>query len=256
MKRGLSLRWALACSLGLHLAPPVLWLAVAWAMPPPSKPPKLVTFDDIGIVALREREERVSEPEPPPLPVPPPEPEPPPPEPEPEPPEPEPEPPPPEPPLRPKPAAVPLPVAAPAPPRRAPPPALPPPRANPEEESRVAQRVLDKEALEQAIKDQYRKTLKQTVERNLRYPLAARLAGETGKPSVRFSLATDGSIHSIVIGRSSGHPGLDDAALDAVRRSAPFPPSPFGGEREIVISLNFEKETETEKKTRESNGEP
>jgi protein TonB len=235
MKRGLSLSWALVCSLVLHLAPPVLWLAVAWAIPSP-KPAKLITLDNIGIIALREQEERVGEPLP--LPVPPP---------------PKPEPPPP----RPKPAAVPLPVAAPAPPRRTAPPAPPPPPlANPEEDNRVAQRVLDREALERAIKEEYKKTLKQTVERHLRYPLAARIAGETGKPRVRFSLAVDGSIHSIVISRSSGYPDLDNAALEAVRRSAPFPPSPFGGEMKIVISLNFEKETETEKKARESEAAP
>jgi protein TonB len=214
MRRPLPLSAALACSALLHLTPLAAWFAFKWIAPPRAEKP--LAFDDIGIIAMRQQEARAAAPPPPP--EVPPAPKPPPPKPAP-----------------PRPAAVPLPkpVAA----------ARPAPAKAQEEEaeSRVAQRLADRDSLERAVRTQYLKEMKQQVERKLRYPLASRLAGETGKPGVRFIVALDGSIHSIVISRSSGHPGLDTAALDAIRRAAPFPPSPFGKDTEVDITLNFEE---------------
>jgi protein TonB len=232
MKRGLSLAGAFAVSLGAHLALAAACLSLA-APSAPKAPParKLLVVDEIGLIALREQEARVAEPE-----APPPEPVPPPPEPEPPPPPPEPEPPPvPEAPKPPPPAPKPR-------PRRAPAAAAPPPaRVARAEESRAAQRLAEVEAAQLMLRERYLKEVMRKLERHLRYPLAARLAGETGRVSVRFSVAPDGSVHSIALQRSSGHPALDAAALDAVRRAAPFPPSPFDGERECATTLNFEE---------------
>jgi protein TonB len=132
-------------------------------------------------------------------------------------------------------------VPLPEPPPAAAASAAPPPEAHEakEEESRLAQRLVDQEALAHAIKKQYVEGVQRTLNRNLRYPLAARLAGETGKAKVRFSVSPDGGVFAIALNRSSGHARLDTAALDAVRRSAPFPPSPFGETREFDIWLDF-----------------
>jgi protein TonB len=223
MKQALSLPAALACSLWAHLAPVSVWFLVMWATPTEAPVKKPLALDNIGIIAMREQEARTSAPPPqaappapastPPPPAPKPKPKPP----------------------RPRPA-----VALPEPPPATASPA-PPPREAKEEESRVAQRMADRKELEQAISEQYRKEMKQRVERNLRYPLAARLAGETGSAGVRFSIAPDGSVRSAAIRKSSGHPDLDAAALDAIRRASPFPSPPFDREMEFSTTFNFDE---------------
>ncbi|MDR2031063.1 MAG: hypothetical protein LBP86_02115, partial [Azoarcus sp.] len=128
MKRALSLPAAFVCALGLHLAPLAAWLALTRAAPEPEKP--LLSFDNIGIVALRAQEARTAEPPPPQTAPPPPASRPPPPRPAPKPPS--------------RRAAVPLPEPPPA----AAASAAPPPEAHEakEEESRLAQRLVDQEA--------------------------------------------------------------------------------------------------------------
>ena len=58
----------------------------------------------------------------------------------------------------------------------------------------------------------------------LRYPRAAN--GERGEVVVRFTVAAQGGASGMQVVRSSGHPVLDQAALDTVSRAAPFPPIP------------------------------
>jgi protein TonB len=45
---------------------------------------------------------------------------------------------------------------------------------------------------------------------------------------VRFALASNGSVISSGLARSSGESILDSAAIDMVRRASPFPPFPPG----------------------------
>ncbi len=59
---------------------------------------------------------------------------------------------------------------------------------------------------------------------NLRYPMLARRQGWSGLVEVAFLVAPDGSVSDLRIQASSGFPVLDDQALAAVRRSAPFVP--------------------------------
>ncbi|MEP9395879.1 TonB family protein [Mesorhizobium sp. KR2-14] len=74
------------------------------------------------------------------------------------------------------------------------------------------------------------------LRRALRYPAQARLQGVHGETRVSFVVAADGSVSSIRMVGSSGSAALDEAALDAVRRAAPFPPIPDAAERS---SWNF-----------------
>ncbi len=67
------------------------------------------------------------------------------------------------------------------------------------------------------------------VHRATRYPSSAR--GSDGEAHVTFTVAADGSVSRIALSRSSGNAALDDAALAAVRRAAPFPPIPEGAGR-------------------------
>jgi protein TonB len=60
------------------------------------------------------------------------------------------------------------------------------------------------------------------------YPPEAQRAGLTGVARVTFSLARDGRVLSASLAGRSGEEILDQAALDMVRRAAPFPPFPAG----------------------------
>ncbi|WP_159585998.1 energy transducer TonB [Chelativorans xinjiangense] len=69
------------------------------------------------------------------------------------------------------------------------------------------------------------------LRRALRYPRAAqreRLRGEVG---VAFTVAGNGAVSGIRVVRSSGSPILDQAAVETVRRAAPFPAIPDGAGR-------------------------
>ncbi|PIP43694.1 MAG: hypothetical protein COX17_05600, partial [Deltaproteobacteria bacterium CG23_combo_of_CG06-09_8_20_14_all_60_8] len=59
---------------------------------------------------------------------------------------------------------------------------------------------------------------------NLRYPVLARRKGWSGQVEVAFLIAPDGNVSELRIKASSGFAVLDDQAVAAIRRSAPFPP--------------------------------
>ncbi len=69
------------------------------------------------------------------------------------------------------------------------------------------------------------------LRRALRYPAAAKRQRLRGQVRVGFVVAANGSVASIRVVSSSGSPLLDDAALEAVRRAAPFPDIPPGAGR-------------------------
>ncbi len=80
--------------------------------------------------------------------------------------------------------------------------------------------------------------------RALRYPSEARRGGIKGDAQVRFTVRADGQVASIALARSTGSPILDEAALEAVRRAAPFPKIPEGAGRDswaFTIPLGFSR---------------
>ncbi len=58
-----------------------------------------------------------------------------------------------------------------------------------------------------------------------------------GQVLVAFSLDDRGALASLTLARSSGHPGLDQTALDHIRRAAPFPPPPNGAQRQFSFEF-------------------
>jgi len=69
---------------------------------------------------------------------------------------------------------------------------------------------------------------KRKVERvgTLNFPEQARTRGMTGNPVLEVAIGADGELTDIVVRRSSGHSLLDQAALNILRRAAPFDPLP------------------------------
>lgn len=70
-----------------------------------------------------------------------------------------------------------------------------------------------------------------------RYPRSA--GGATGTAVVGFTVTANGGLGGVSLLRSSGNPALDQAALDAVSRAAPFPPPPSGVNTPLGVPVDF-----------------
>jgi periplasmic protein TonB len=66
--------------------------------------------------------------------------------------------------------------------------------------------------------------IRDSILANLHYPMLARRKGWSGKVEVAFLIKPDGQVSELRIQTSSGYPVLDEQALEAIRRSAPFTP--------------------------------
>ena len=90
--------------------------------------------------------------------------------------------------------------------------------------------------------DKYPGQILAQLRRALRYPAAA--GRVTGEVLVDFTVSANGTASAIRISRSSGHTALDQAALDTVRRAAPFPAIPAGANRAswpFTVPLAFKR---------------
>ena len=74
----------------------------------------------------------------------------------------------------------------------------------------------------------YEELLFAWMSRHKDYPMLAQRRGIEGRGSLRVRIDRDGRVIDRSLVSSTGQPLLDDAALDMVRRSSPFPPVPDG----------------------------
>lgn len=86
----------------------------------------------------------------------------------------------------------------------------------------------------------WRSQLMAHLERRKRYPSAARARGEEGVVEVRFSIDDRGKVLSAKVMRSSGHPALDEAVLDLMRRASPVPAPPPEVARTVTAPVRFD----------------
>jgi protein TonB len=84
-------------------------------------------------------------------------------------------------------------------------------------------------------------TILRRVEELKRYPASARVDRAEGKVVVKAVIDEDGSIGEVEVFQSSGHPGLDKAAIETLRQAAPFHlPRPLGQPRmTIKIPMSY-----------------
>jgi protein TonB len=68
----------------------------------------------------------------------------------------------------------------------------------------------------------YRGSVRKALERSKVYPHSRR----SGTVLVKFTVGPSGQLLSRVVEKSSGNKLLDEAAIDAIERAAPFPPMP------------------------------
>jgi periplasmic protein TonB len=82
-----------------------------------------------------------------------------------------------------------------------------------------------------------REVIRRQIERAKVYPDAARRQGIQGTTDIRFRIGPDGAVSAVEVARSSGHPLLDEASADAVRRAGPYPASGW-----VRITLTYRVE--------------
>jgi protein TonB len=81
------------------------------------------------------------------------------------------------------------------------------------------------------------------IEKQKKYPESAQQRNIEGQVTVEFSITLDGRITDPCVSKSSGHPLLDLAAIDAVKKASPFssPPREFFTEAiHINLPIRFE----------------
>jgi protein TonB len=93
-----------------------------------------------------------------------------------------------------------------------------------------------------AAESAYRAKVAAQLARKKFYPSAARRDRLTGRTTVRFTLNASGRVTAANVVRSAGSRVLDQAALEMVRRAAPYPPIPKGLGATITIQapIGFE----------------
>jgi len=72
------------------------------------------------------------------------------------------------------------------------------------------------------------------------YPESARSRHIQGRVKIKFVLLADGSLEDVQVVKSSRHKNLDDAAVNAVKKAAPFPKPPsFLFKTPVTLQINI-----------------
>jgi protein TonB len=77
-----------------------------------------------------------------------------------------------------------------------------------------------------ALLGEYAALIKGRIEGAKFYPAAAERQRQRGTVRVSFVVGADGAVSGIRVRDGSGHPALDEAAVEAVRRAGRFPAIP------------------------------
>ncbi len=88
----------------------------------------------------------------------------------------------------------------------------------------------------------YFNTMRLMIEKNKRYPQMARRRNHEGSVRVKFVVDSNGNVNALEIVKGSDYESLNKAALEAVRRAAPFakPPSSIGKNAlKLELTINF-----------------
>ena len=96
------------------------------------------------------------------------------------------------------------------------------------------QEIAPKQDNSQLLLSQYLTTVKNKIQKQQRYPPAARRRRLQGTVEVSFQWDSSGKLISHSIKRSSGQKILDGAAIQMIKRSSPLPPIPPVLKRQLI----------------------
>ncbi len=85
----------------------------------------------------------------------------------------------------------------------------------------------------------YFSRLKNRIQEVWKYPEAARRSNLQGKLKIRFTVDSTGALLAVKVVKSSGVPILDDAAIKAIKRAAPFDTMPRNLGKKLSIDTYF-----------------
>lgn len=83
----------------------------------------------------------------------------------------------------------------------------------------------------------YLSMLRSRIERNKYYPRFSKRQNHQGTSTVKLVIAADGRLLNMYLHKKSGFTMLDNAALDAVRKSQPLPPPAEHGLGRISVEI-------------------
>lgn len=88
----------------------------------------------------------------------------------------------------------------------------------------------------------YFNTMRLMIEKNKRYPQMARRRNQEGSVRIRFLIDNNGNVNALEIVKKAEYESLNKAALEAVRRAAPFakpPASVAKSALKLELTINF-----------------
>jgi len=90
------------------------------------------------------------------------------------------------------------------------------------------------------IDTNYRGLVAAHLNRHKSFPEAARKRGAQGATVVSFAIDETGKVTSVAITKSSGNPGLDEAAEAMIKRASPFPKPPNRQAMTFNVPITFQ----------------
>jgi periplasmic protein TonB len=83
------------------------------------------------------------------------------------------------------------------------------------------------------------RAIRRRIEEAKTYPDTARRARMEGTVELRFRIGPNGNAETLEVVRSSGHPELDEIAMQTIRRAAPYPI--VGGRIRVPLSYHLDR---------------
>jgi protein TonB len=96
-----------------------------------------------------------------------------------------------------------------------------------------------------ALTRNYLEAVRAKIERHKRYPESARKAKVQGRAQVSFRITAQGEVQGLTLVKGTGSETLDTAAVEAVKKAAPFTRPPlelFNGLPQVTLTILFELE--------------
>ena len=110
---------------------------------------------------------------------------------------------------------------------------------NPDTHASIEQsaKTSQKEQASSHAHDLFLSKIRSRIEHQKYYPRMAKRLSHEGVVNLKLVIAANGSIAELKLLTSSGYSSLDNAALEAVKKAAPFPDPQGNGRKDIALTI-------------------